>query len=191
VQRHDCRGEPERHRQQQGSRVRRPSVGPSASSSVWVFSREDVRTRFLTDAVATPTLNGSIPKARRPLARGWQLVERHSGEADTTLSFTRLSFVNLVGAVLGVSVIVGVVGYAVFGTTTNKGTTGAIGAENAKIMAAERTSCSKYGKYATISRLQSEGLLTTKPTYNSVVYVPGRGCGTIVVGSAAYQAQAG
>ena len=105
--------------------------------------------------------------------------------------FEKLPFRALVGLVLVIAVIAGVVGFAVSGATTNRGTTGAISVENAKIMAAEKTSCSKDGKYGTISKLQSEGLLTFNPTYNAVVYVPGKGCGTVVVGSAAYQSAAG
>jgi hypothetical protein len=105
--------------------------------------------------------------------------------------FKSISFVHLVGAVLVVAVAAGVLGYAVSGTPTNRGTTGAIGTENARIMAAEKRSCSKDGKYGTIPTLRREGLLTFEPTYNSVVYVPGRGCGTVVVGSAAYQPLAG
>jgi hypothetical protein len=75
--------------------------------------------------------------------------------------------------------------------TTDKGTTGAIGSESAIIMAAEKASCSKYGKYASISTLRDEGLLAHQPVYNSVVYLPGKGCGTIVIGSPAYQSPAG
>jgi hypothetical protein len=105
--------------------------------------------------------------------------------------FRKLSFLHLAGALLVVAVVVGAVGYAVLGATTNKGTTGAIGAENARIMSAERTSCRKDGKYGTIATLLREGLLPAEPTYNSVVYLPGKGCGTIVVGSPAYQSAAG
>jgi len=103
----------------------------------------------------------------------------------------KLSFGHLLGAVLALSFIIGFVVYLLLGATTNKGTTGAIGSENAKIMRAEKASCSKYGKYATISTLRKEGLLELKPVYNSVVYLPGKGCGTIVIGSPAYQSQAG
>lgn len=107
------------------------------------------------------------------------------------MSFGRLRFVNLIAGVLVVSVVVGIVGYGEFGTVTNTGSTGAIAAENATIMAAEHTSCHRYGAYATVASLEREGLLTIKPTYNSIVIVPGRGCGTVVVGSSAYQAPAG
>ena len=59
-------------------------------------------------------------------------------------------------------------------------------------MTAEKTRCLRYGTYASITTLQArEGLLTFKPVYNSVVYVPGKGCGTIIVGSPAYQSPAG
>ncbi len=102
----------------------------------------------------------------------------------------KLSFAHLVGAVLALSFILG---FAVFvlSATTNKGTTGAIGAERATIMTAEKTRCLRYGAYGSIATLQREGLLTFKPVYNSVVSFPGKGCGTIVVGSPAYQSPAG
>lgn len=102
----------------------------------------------------------------------------------------RLSFARLAGIVLAVSVLAGFFGYAAV-STTNRGSTGAIAAENARIMAAERTSCLRHGSYGTLATLERAGLLATAPIYNSVVYVPGRGCGTIVVGSAAYQSQSG
>jgi hypothetical protein len=105
--------------------------------------------------------------------------------------FKKLSFAHLLGAVLALSFIVGFAVFVLAGATTNKGTTGAIGAESASIMSAEKTSCVKYGTYASISTLRREGLLTFKPVYNSVVYVPGKHCGTIVIGSPAYQSPAG
>jgi len=52
---------------------------------------------------------------------------------------------------------------------------------------AEKASCSKYGHYGSIETMQNEGLLTVKPVYNSVVYIPGAHCGTIVIGSSSYQ----
>jgi hypothetical protein len=102
----------------------------------------------------------------------------------------KLSFTHLVGAVVALSFILG---FAVFvlSAPTNKGTTSAIGAERATIMTAERTRCLRYGTYASIATLEKEGLLTSTPLYNSVVYVPGRRCGTIVVGSPDYQSPAG
>lgn len=103
----------------------------------------------------------------------------------------RLSFSQLIGAILALSFIIGFAVYVLAGATTNEGTTGAIGTENASIMSAERASCSKYGSYASISTLRREGLLTLRPVYNSVVYIPGKHCGTIVVGSPAYQSPAG
>jgi hypothetical protein len=103
----------------------------------------------------------------------------------------RLSFGRLLGAALALSFAAGFAVYVLSGATTNKGTTGAIGSENTIIMRAEKASCAKYGKYASIATLQSEGLLAFKPVYNSVVYLPGRGCGQIVVGSPAYQSPAG
>jgi hypothetical protein len=93
--------------------------------------------------------------------------------------------------VLALSFIIGFAVYALSGATTNKGTTGAIQSESATIMRAEKASCSKYGKYASISTLRHEGLLVSQPVYNSIVYLPGKGCGTIVVGSPAYQSPAG
>jgi hypothetical protein len=107
------------------------------------------------------------------------------------LMFEKLSFARLVVAALALSFIIGFAMFILTGATTNKGTTGAIAAENATIMSAEKTSCSDDESYASISTLRREGLLTFKPVYNSVVYVPGRHCGTIVVGSPAYQLPAG
>jgi len=105
--------------------------------------------------------------------------------------FRKLSFAYLLGAVLALSFIVGFAVFVLSGATTNKGTTGAIGAESATIMSAEKASCSRYGMYASIATLRREGLLTLKPVYNSVVYVPGKHCGSIIVGSPAYQSPAG
>jgi hypothetical protein len=99
----------------------------------------------------------------------------------------RVSFGQVLGAVLALSFIIGFAVYVLTVATTNKGTTGAIGSESATIMRAEKASCAKYGKYASIATLREEGLLTFAPIYNSVVYLPGRGCGTIVIGSSAYQ----
>jgi hypothetical protein len=107
------------------------------------------------------------------------------------LMFEKLSFGRLLGAVLAVSFIAGFAVFVLSGATTNKGTTGAIGAERATIKSAERESCLKFGTYASITALRREGLLTFKPVYNSVVYVPGKHCGTIVIGSPAYQSPAG
>ena len=101
--------------------------------------------------------------------------------------FEKLSFVHLLAAVLALSFIVGFAVFVLLGATTDKGTTAAIGTERATIMTAEKTSCIRYGSYASIATLRREGLLTFKPVYNSVVYLPGKGCGSIVVGSASYQ----
>ncbi|MGP8209056.1 MAG: hypothetical protein ACLQVK_23890 [Acidimicrobiales bacterium] len=103
----------------------------------------------------------------------------------------KLSFGRLLGVLLALSFITGFAVYLLSGATTDKGTTAAIGSENAVIMRAEKASCSKYGKYASISTLRDEGLLAHQPVYNSVVYLPGPGCGTIVIGSPAYQSPAG
>jgi hypothetical protein len=105
--------------------------------------------------------------------------------------FKKLSFAHLLGAVVVLSFVVGFAVFVLSGTTTNRGTTGAIGAEYATIMNAEKTRCIRYGTYTSISTLRREGLLTFKPVYNSVVYLPGKHCGTIVVGSSAYQSPAG
>jgi hypothetical protein len=107
------------------------------------------------------------------------------------LMFKKLSFRHILGAALALSFIVGFAVFVLLGATTNKGTTGAIRAESAMIMTAETTRCLRYGTYASIATLRREGLLTFKPTYNSVVYVPGKHCGTIVIGSPAYQLPAG
>jgi hypothetical protein len=104
--------------------------------------------------------------------------------------FRRLSFTQFLGALLALSFVVGFTVFVASGATTNKGTTGAIGAESALIKSAEKTRCAKYGTYTSIATLQKEGLLTFKPTYNSVVYIPGKHCGTLVIGSPAYQSPA-
>jgi hypothetical protein len=105
--------------------------------------------------------------------------------------YRKLSFFQLLGAVLALSFIVGFAVFVLSGATTNKGTVGAIQSENATIMTAEQTRCLRFGTYASIATLRKEGLLTFKPIYNSVVYVPGKHCGTIVVGSPAYQSPSG
>jgi hypothetical protein len=113
------------------------------------------------------------------------VVERNN------LSGHKPSFGHLLGFLLALSFITGFAVYVLTGATTDKGTTAAIASESAIIMRAEKASCSKYGKYATIPKLEGEGLLVHKPVYNSVVYIPGPGCGTIVIGSPAYQSPAG
>lgn len=105
--------------------------------------------------------------------------------------FKKLSFTQLLGAVLALAFIAGFTAFVLSGATTNKGTTGAIRSENAVIMSAEKMSCVRYGTYASIATLRKEGLLTFTPVYNSVVYLPGKHCGTIVIGSPAYQSPAG
>jgi hypothetical protein len=105
--------------------------------------------------------------------------------------FHKLSFAHLLGIVLAISFIAGFAVFVLDGATTNKGTTGAIASENAMILTAEKTRCIRYGTYASISTLRREGLLTFKPVYNSVVYLPGKHCGTIIIGSPAYQLPAG
>jgi hypothetical protein len=105
--------------------------------------------------------------------------------------FGRLSFAHALSAVLGFSFLAGFAAFVLAGAATNKGTTGAIGSENASIVKAESVSCARYGNYGSIATLRQEGLLTRKPIYNSVVYVPGKHCGTIIVGSPAYQSPAG
>jgi hypothetical protein len=109
----------------------------------------------------------------------------------SVLMSQRLSFGHFLGVVLALSFIIGFAVYVLSGATINKGTTGAIQSESATIMRAEKASCSKYGKYASISTLRHEGLLASQPVYNSIVYLPGQGCGTIVIGSPAYQSPAG
>jgi hypothetical protein len=105
----------------------------------------------------------------------------------SVLVFQKPSFVHLLIAVLVLSFIVGFAVFVLSGATTNKGTTGAIRVERALIMDAERTRCHRFGMYTSIGTLRREGLLTFKPVYNSVVYIPGAHCGTIIVGSASYQ----
>jgi hypothetical protein len=120
-----------------------------------------------------------------PYYNSWAVIE------GSILMIEKPSFAHLIGAVLAVSFIVGFAIFVLSGATTNKGTTGAIGAENATILSAEKTQCVRYGTYASIATLRREGLLTFKPVYNSVVYVPGKHCGTIIVGSSAYQSPSG
>lgn len=105
--------------------------------------------------------------------------------------FDELRFARVIGAVLALSFIIGFAVYVLLGTTTNKGTTDAIAAESAAIMRAEKASCTKFGTYASISTLRKERLLRFEPLYNSVVFLPGKHCGTITVGSPAYQLPAG
>jgi hypothetical protein len=101
--------------------------------------------------------------------------------------FRRLSFPQLLGFALVASFIIGFSIFLLSGATTNKGTTGSISSERTLIKSAERASCLKFGTYASIDTLRKEGLLTFTPIYNSVVYIPGAHCGTIVIGSSAYQ----
>jgi hypothetical protein len=105
--------------------------------------------------------------------------------------FQRLSFPTILASLLALSFILGFAAFAWSGATTNKGTTGAITAESARIMSAEKARCLQYGTYASIKTLRHEGLLAFKPVYNSVVYLPGKHCGTIVIGSPSYQSPAG
>jgi hypothetical protein len=102
-----------------------------------------------------------------------------------------LPFNHLLGAVLALSFIAGFAAFVLSGATRNKGTTGAISSERATIMTAEKTSCLRFGTYASIATLRRDGLLTFKPAYNAAVYLPGKGCGTIIIGSPAYQSPAG
>ena len=104
--------------------------------------------------------------------------------------FEKISFAHVVAGVVLLMIILGVVLFVLLGATTNKGTTGAIHSEYSIIVRAEKMSCSEHGRYASIATLEKEGLLTFKPIYNSVVYLPGQGCGSIVVGSPAYQSAA-
>ncbi len=99
----------------------------------------------------------------------------------------KLSFLHLL---IGVFALTFVVGFAIFvlsDATTNKGTTSAIRAERAAILSAEKARCQKYGTYTSTATLRREGFLTFTPVYNSVVYLAGKNCGTIVIGSPSYQ----
>lgn len=100
------------------------------------------------------------------------------------------SFAQVLGLALVLSFVIGFAIFLLSGATTNKGTPNSIGAERALIKIAEKERCSKYGTYAPVAILRKEGLLTFKPVYNSVVYIPGAHCGTIVIGSSAYQSPA-
>lgn len=99
----------------------------------------------------------------------------------------KLTSIRVLAVVLALSFVGGFAAFVGGGATTNKGTTGAIAAERARIRAAESRSCRLHGSYASIATLRREGLLTFTPTYNSVVYLPGPRCGTIVIGSSSYQ----
>ncbi len=103
----------------------------------------------------------------------------------------KLSFVHVLGIVLALSILLGFAVFVWSGATTNKGTAGAITSEYAAIRSAEKSSCLEFGTYGTIATLRREGLLTFQPLYNSVVYLPGEGCGSIVIGSSAYQSPVG
>jgi hypothetical protein len=105
--------------------------------------------------------------------------------------FERFSFVHLLIAAFVVAFIAGFALFVLSGATTDRGTTGAISAEYHEIVSAEHASCAKHGHYASLSTLEKEQLLTFKPVYNSVVYLPGAHCGSIIVGSSAYQSAAG
>src|ERR1039458_2376903 len=101
--------------------------------------------------------------------RGVYPCDGHRAPMERSVQmFGKLSFRHIVGALLALSFIAGFAIYVLTGATTNKGTTGAIGAENASIERAEKASCSRYGTYASIATLRKEGLLTFKPVYNSV-----------------------
>ena len=69
--------------------------------------------------------------------------------------FERHSFAHVLGAVLVLSFVVGFGSIrSMDGAITNKGTSGAIKAENALIMKAESTSCGRFGTYASIATLR-------------------------------------
>ncbi len=104
---------------------------------------------------------------------------------------SRLSFRHLLAAVFVLAFVAGFAAFVLSEATTDRGTTGAISAEYAKIVAAEKASCARDGTYGSIATLRRERLLGFQPAYNSVVYLPGKGCGSFVVGSAAYQSSAG
>lgn len=103
----------------------------------------------------------------------------------------KLSFAQLLALLLAISFVAGFAAFVLLGATTNRGTTGAIASEYSAIMAAEKASCRASGSYVSITTLRREGFLTFKPVYNSVVVIPGKHCGTVVVGSPAYQSTTG
>jgi hypothetical protein len=105
--------------------------------------------------------------------------------------FQKRSFLRLLCLALVLSFILGFAAFILTGATTDKGTSGAIASEYAVIVSAEKASCHSFGSYGSIATLRREGLLTFKPSYNSVVYLPGAHCGTIIVGSPAYQSSSG
>jgi hypothetical protein len=119
------------------------------------------------------------------------------GEVDRSITSGSIlvlgkpSFPHLLAAALALSFVVGFAVFVLTGATTDRGTNGAIGAERATIMSAERASCTRFGTYASIATLRREGLLTFKPVYNSVVFLPGAHCGTLVIGSPSYESPAG
>ncbi|MGB8196917.1 MAG: hypothetical protein WCF25_07925 [Acidimicrobiales bacterium] len=98
----------------------------------------------------------------------------------------RISFPRVLVVIFAAAFVAGFALFVLSGTT-DEGTTGAIHAERAAILTAEKAQCRRYGSYASTTTLRREGLLTFTPQYNSVVYVPGPRCGTIVIGSPSYQ----
>lgn len=102
----------------------------------------------------------------------------------------KLSFRQLLIVAFVLTFVGGFVAFVLTGATTNEGTTSAIRAERAVIQSAERVQCRTFGTYGSTSTLRRNGLLIFKPQYNSVVYVPGKKCGTIVIGSPSYQSPA-
>jgi hypothetical protein len=99
----------------------------------------------------------------------------------------KLSFWHLLIGAFALTFVVGFAVYVLSGATTNAGTTGAIRVERAAILSAEKVRCRTYGTYTSTATLRREGLLAFKPVYNSVVYLPGKHCGTIIIGSPSYQ----
>jgi hypothetical protein len=105
----------------------------------------------------------------------------------SVLVLKRLSFLHLLIAAFALTFVVGFAAFVLSGATTNRGTTSAIRTERATIMSAEKARCQKYGTYTSTATLRREGFLTFTPAYNSVVYLAGKNCGTIVIGSPSYQ----
>jgi hypothetical protein len=143
-------------------------------------------------------------RARDARSTAWlvaALISRRVEAVRVTLTYrlgersiptiARFTFPRLLALILALSFVVGFAVFVMTGATTNKGTTGAIAAESARIMSAEKARCLQYGTYASITTLRREGLLTFTPVYNSVVYLPGKHCGTIVIGSPSYQSPSG
>jgi len=149
----------------------------------------------LSESTSTQIVLSPLPVTRVPdygLGRvpRLSLIYQLSVTGRSTQMLKKLSFGRFLVAVLVSFIIIGFAVFVLTGARTNKGTTAAIRAERTVIMNAEIARCQRFGTYASITILRSENFLSINPVYNSVVYIPGDHCGTIIIGSAAYQSTA-